>query len=33
MSYSTIIGKFGGKMWFDSEVGKGTTFYISIPVA
>jgi len=33
MSYSTIVGKFGGKMWFDSEVGKGTTFFISIPVA
>ena len=32
MSYSTIVGKFGGRMWFDSEVGKGTSFYISIPV-
>lgn len=32
MSYSTIIGKFGGRMWFDSELGKGTSFYISIPV-
>ena len=32
MSYSTIVGKFGGRMWFDSELGKGTSFYISIPV-
>lgn len=32
MSYSTIVGKFGGRMWFDSEVGKGTSFCISIPV-
>jgi len=32
MSYSSIVGKFGGRMWFDSEVGKGTRFYISIPV-
>ena len=32
MSYSTIIGKFGGRMWFESEVGVGTVFHISIPV-
>lgn len=32
MSYSTVIGKFGGKMWFDSVLGKGTSFYITIPV-
>ena len=32
MSYSTVIGKFGGRMWFDSMVGKGTSFYITIPV-
>jgi len=32
MSYSTIVGKFGGKMWLESEIGKGTSFFISIPV-
>ena len=33
MSYSTIKGKFGGGLEFESEVGKGTTFYITIPIA
>lgn len=31
MSYSTILGRFGGKMWFDTEEGKGTEFFISVP--
>lgn len=31
MSYSTIKGRFGGKMWFESETGKGTSFFIQMP--
>ena len=33
MSYSTIIAQFNGDMKFKSEVGKGTTFIIVIPLS
>jgi signal transduction histidine kinase len=33
MSFSTITGRFGGKMWFESVYGLGTSFYIMIPAA
>ncbi|NCC76033.1 MAG: ATP-binding protein, partial [Clostridia bacterium] len=33
MSHATIKGKFGGRMWFDSEPGKGTRFFIELPLA
>lgn len=33
MSHATIKGKFGGRMWFDSELGKGTRFFIELPLA
>ena len=31
MSYSNIKGHFNGDLSFKSKVGKGTTFYITIP--
>lgn len=31
MSYSTIKGRFGGDIWFDSNNDNGTTFYITVP--
>ncbi|MFH1426109.1 MAG: ATP-binding protein [Candidatus Kerfeldbacteria bacterium] len=27
-----VIGRHRGQLWFESEVGKGTSFYISLPV-
>jgi signal transduction histidine kinase len=27
-----IVENFSGKIWFETELEKGTTFYIEIPV-
>ena len=31
LSYSTIKGKFRGDIWFESEQGSGTCFYVVVP--
>lgn len=28
-----IVASMGGDIWFDSEVGRGTSFFVSLPVA
>jgi PAS domain S-box-containing protein len=32
-SYTVIVKKHGGKIWFETEVGKGTTFFVSLPTS
>ncbi len=33
LSYSTIKGKFGGEIWFESKNNEGTEFFIALPIA
>ncbi|MFQ5492591.1 MAG: ATP-binding protein [Candidatus Dojkabacteria bacterium] len=28
----SVLEKFGGRVWFESELHKGSTFYVSIPI-
>jgi len=31
ISHSTVVGRYEGKMWFETTVGQGSEFFISIP--
>jgi two-component system NtrC family sensor kinase len=32
LAHTSIVKKHGGKIWFESEVGKGTIFFIQLPM-
>lgn len=32
-AYTVIVKKHGGKIWFETEVGKGTTFFVTLPAS
>jgi len=33
LAHTVIVKKHSGKIWFDSEVGKGTTFFLRLPIS
>jgi len=32
LSHSVVVKKHGGKIWFETEVGRGTTFFLHLPI-
>lgn len=33
LAHTIVVRKHGGRIWFESAVGKGTTFYIRLPIS
>ena len=33
LAYTVVVKKHAGKIWFETEIGKGTTFFITLPVS
>jgi PAS domain S-box-containing protein len=32
LAYATIVHQHGGRIWFESEVGKGSSFFVRLPL-
>jgi signal transduction histidine kinase len=32
LAHAVVVRKHGGKIWFATEVGRGTTFFVQIPI-
>jgi signal transduction histidine kinase len=32
LAYNVVVKKHAGKIWFESESGRGTTFFIRLPI-
>ncbi len=32
LAYTVVVKKHGGKIWFESQIGQGTTFFITLPI-
>ncbi len=32
LAHSVVVRKHEGKIWFETEVGRGTTFFIHLPI-
>ncbi|HZR32054.1 MAG TPA: PAS domain S-box protein [Terriglobales bacterium] len=32
LAHDVVVNKHGGQIWFETEVGKGTTFFVRIPL-